>query len=152
MLNTVNKIFSLFCTSFLIVALTACNKEPVYTPVSNANTTVYDFWLEKTSSNTSLNRAYEGMIIGDTAIHLLVDYGTDITALEPTVFSDADSIAPKGKQNFSNPVKYTLWANGKSASYTVRIVVSAVQFPTIKTIASGYSHVLVLKTDGTLWA
>jgi len=92
------------------------------------------------------------MIMGDTAVHLTVDYGTNITALEPTIFTDADSTFPKGKQNFSNPVKYTLWANGKSASYTVRIIVSPIQFPTVKTIAAGFSHVLVLKTDGTVWA
>jgi alpha-tubulin suppressor-like RCC1 family protein len=152
MLKTVNKIVSLLCTSFFIVGFTACNKEPVYTPESMSTTSLYDFWLEKTTSNTNLNRPYQGMVMGDTAVHLMVDYGTNITALEPTLFSDADSIAPKGKQNFSNPVKYTLWANGKSASYTVRIIVSTIQLPIVKTIAAGYSHVLVLKNDGTLWA
>ena len=114
MLNTVNKIFSLVFASFFIVALIACNKEPVYTPTSTSSTSLYDFWLEKTTNNSNLNRPYQGMIIGDSAVYLMVDYGTNITALEPTIFSDADSIAPKGKQNFSNPVKYTLWANGKS--------------------------------------
>jgi hypothetical protein len=152
MLKTFNKIFSLVTVSFFIVALTACNKEPVYTPTSTSSTSLYDFWLEKTTNNTNLNRPYQGMIIGDSAVYLMVDYGTNITALEPTIFSDADSIAPKGKQNFLNPVKYTLWANGKSASYTVRIVVSSIQFPTVKSIAAGFSHVLILKTDGTLWA
>jgi alpha-tubulin suppressor-like RCC1 family protein len=152
MLKTVNKIVSLLCTTFFIVGFTACNKEPAYTPESMNTTSLYDFWLEKTTSNTNLNRPYQGMVMGDTAVHLMVDYGTDITALEPTLFSDADSIAPKGKQNFSNPIKYTLWANGKSASYTVRVVVSTIQFPTVKNIAAGFGHVLVLKTDGTLWA
>ena len=152
MLKTVNKIFSLVTASFFILALIACNKEPVYTPTSTSSTSLYDFWLEKTTNNSNLNRPYQGMIVGDSAVYLMVDYGTNITALEPTIFSDADSIAPKGKQNFSNPVKYTLWANGKSASYTVRIVVSSIQFPTVKSIAAGFSHVLVLKTDGTLWA
>jgi alpha-tubulin suppressor-like RCC1 family protein len=152
MLKTVNKIISLIVSLFLIVAFTACNKEPIYTPVSTSTTSLYDFWLEKTASNTNLNRPYQGMIMGDTAVHLMVDYGTNITALEPTIFTDADSIAPKGKQNFTNAVKYTVWANGKSASYTVRIVVSQVQFPTVKTIAAGFGHVMVLKTDGTLWA
>ncbi len=152
MLKTVNKLFSLLTALFLVVAFTACNKEPLYTPTSSSSTAVYDFWLEKTASNTNLNRPYQGMILGDSAVHLVVDYGTDITALEPTVFTDADSIAPKGKQNFTTPVKYTLWANGKSASYTVRIVVSPVQSPTVKTIAAGFGHVMVLKNDGTVWA
>jgi alpha-tubulin suppressor-like RCC1 family protein len=152
MFNTVKKINFQLASLAFILAFAACNKEPVYTPVSKGTASVYDFWLEKTASNTNLNRPYQGMILGDSAIHLLVDYGTNITALEPTIFTDADSIAPKGKQNFSSPVKYTLWANGKSASYTVRIVVSPIQAPTVKAIAAGFSHVLVLKTDGTLWA
>jgi hypothetical protein len=143
--------FSFFLSLFFIVALIGCNKEPLYTSTSNSSTAIYDFWLEKTTSNTTLNRAYQGMIIGDTTIRLMVDHGTDISALEPTIFSDADSIAPKGKQNFSNPVKYTLWVNGKTASYTVKIVVSSVQFPTVRSIASGFSHIMTLKTDGTVW-
>jgi len=145
------QVVSFFLGLFFIVAFTGCNKEPLYEPTSNSSTAIYEFWLEKTASNTTINRVYQGMIMGDTAIRLMVDHGTDITALEPTIFSDADSIAPKGKQNFSNPVKYTLWANGKTASYTVRIVVSPVQFPTIKTIAAGFGHIMALKTDGTLW-
>ena len=145
------KPFSFFLSLFFIASFTGCNKEPLYTPASNNSAAIYDFWLEKTISNPTLNRAYQGMIMGDTTIRLMVDHGTDITVLEPTIFSDADSIAPKGKQNFSNPVKYTLWANGKTVSYTVSIVVSPVQFPTIKTIAAGFGHIMALKTDGTLW-
>jgi len=141
-----------FCLGLLCIgAIVGCNKEPAYTPPPSTDTNVYDFWLEKTANNASLNRAYEGMIVGDSAIRLTVDYGTDITALEPTIFAYADSILPKGKQNFSNPIKYTVWASGKSATYTVRITVSPVQFPTIKTIAAGFSHVMALKTDGTVW-
>lgn len=143
--------FSFFISLFFIAAMVGCNKEPVYTPPSGSSTVIYDFWLEKTAGNTTLNRPYQGMIMGDTAIHLTVDYGTDITALEPTIFSYADSVAPKGKQNFSNPVKYTLWANGKTTSYTVRMVVSPVQFPIVKEIAAGFNHVMALKTDGTVW-
>ena len=124
----------------------------MYTPESNKSTTVYEFWLEKTASNSNLNRPYQGMIIGDTAIRLMVDYGTDITALEPTIFADAESIEPKGKQNFTNPVRYTVSANGKTSTYTVRITVSPVQAPVIQSIAYGFSHVLALKTDGTVWA
>jgi len=44
-----------------------------------------------------------------------------------------------------------VWANGKNATYTVRITVSPVQFPVIKTIAAGFNHVMALKTDGTVW-
>src|SRR5678816_3759966 len=74
--------FSFFLSLFFIVAFIGCNKEPLYTPTSNSSTAIYDFWLEKTISNTTLNRAYQGMIMGDTTIRLVVDHGTDITALE----------------------------------------------------------------------
>jgi len=92
------------------------------------------------------------MLLGDTAVHITVDYGTDITALEPNVQANADSILPRGKQDFTNPVKYTIWAKGKSATFIVRITVSAIQNPSVVSIASGSSHVFALKNDGTLWA
>jgi len=134
-----------------VIAITGCNKDPEYTPASTARAVINEFWLEKTTANSALNRPYQGMILGDTAIHLMVDYGTNITALEPTLYTDADSIAPTGKQNFTNPVQYTVWGNGKVATYLVRIVVSGVQAPAIKAMAAGSSHIMALKTDGTLW-
>lgn len=144
------KFYSYFvCLGLLIIA--GCNKTPSYTPDSGNSTHLYGFQLEKTASNSKLNRFYDGMLLGDTAVHLTVDYGTDITALEPTVLANADSIFPKGKQDFTNPVKYTIWANGKSASFTARIAVSSIQNPSVVAIASGSSHVLALKNDGTLW-
>lgn len=136
---------------FVMGLTTGCNKEPVYTPTSDKSTTIYDFWLEKTKTNTTINRAYEGMIVGDSAIRLMVDYGTDITALEPTIIADADSVVPKGKQNFTNPVRYTVWANGKSSSYTVKITVSTMQFPVITNIAAGNNHIMAIRNDGTVW-
>jgi len=135
-----------------IGAIIGCNKEPGFTSTSIKVAVIQDFWLEKTVSNPTLNRPYQGMIMGDTAIHLMVDYGTDITSLEPTVIQYADSVAPKGKQNFTQPVQYTVWANGKSASYKVTITVSTIPSPVITSIASGFSHVFAIKNDGTLWA
>ena len=153
MRNKVNslQIACLLLCVLALSAITGCNKQPVYEPVSTKSAVIYDFWLEKTSSNPAINRPYQGMIVGDTAIRMLVDYGTNITALEPTIFADVDSISPKGKQNFSNPVRYTLWANGSSATYTVTIKVSTVQAPVFTKIAAGYGHVLGLKNDGTVW-
>ena len=145
-----SRVYLCFC--FGVLALAACNKEPLYTPVSGNTTQLYDFQLERTTSNPQLGRFYNGMILGDTAVHLTVDYGTDISSIEPTVLANADSILPKGKQDFRSPVSYTIWANGKSATYTVRIAVSAIQHPAIQTMAAGSSHVFALKNDGTLWA
>ena len=135
----------------VLVAMVGCNKEPAYTPVSRKSAVIEEFWLEKTIANPAINRPYQGMIVGDTAIHLMVDYGTDISALEPTIVVAADSIYPTGKQNFSSPVRYTVRANGKEAVYTVRIIVSPVQSPVITAIAAGYNHVMALKNDGTVW-
>ena len=152
MVKTVNHIkFFFFLLGLIAIGITSCNKEPEYTPVSYSSAVIEEFWLEKTVSNPNLNRAYQGMIMGDTAIHMLVDYGTEITSIEPTIFSLADSISPKGKQNFTNPVQYTLWANGKSHSYTIRISVSHIQLPVITSIAAGFSHVVAIKNDGTVW-
>ena len=142
----------MFSALITIGMILGCNKEPAYTPVSQSDTRIYEFWLEKTESNPNLKRAYPGMIVGDSAIRLMVDYGTDITALEPTIISGSDSIFPKGKQNFTSPVNYTLWANGKAVTYTVRITVSTVQNPVIKSVASGFAHIIAIKTDGTVWA
>jgi alpha-tubulin suppressor-like RCC1 family protein len=141
--------FSFLC---FLVAITGCNKVPPYTPQSGNTTQLDGFGFEKTTSNPNLNRFYEGMILGDTAVHITVDYGTDVTSLEPTVLVFADSIFPKGKQNFTSPVNYKIWANGKSATYIVRVAVSPIQNPSVQTIAGGPAHVLALKNDGTLWA
>ncbi len=146
-----SRFYFYFVLCSLIVA-TACNKDPLYVPESGNTTQLYGFGLERTTSNSKLNRFYNGMVLGDTAVHLTVDYGTDISSLEPTVLANADSILPKGKQDFTGPVKYTIWANGKSAIYTVRIRVSTIQNPVAQAIAAGSSHVLALKNDGTLWA
>ncbi len=152
MVKTVNQIkLFFFFLGLIAMGITSCNKEPLFTPVSHSRAVIEEFWLEKTESNPNLNRPYQGMVMGDTAIRLLVDYGTDITAIEPTILEYADSISPKGKQNFTNPVQYTLWANGKSVKYTVHIEVSRVQFPIIKSIAAGFSHIVAIKNDGTVW-
>ena len=97
--NWFHQIFG-FASLLTLVVMASCNKEPGYTPPSWKSAVIFDFWLEQTGNNAAINRPYQGMIVGDTAIRLTVDYGTDISALEPTIFADADSISPTGKQNF----------------------------------------------------
>src|SRR5688572_3754549 len=153
MLKTGNLIkLSFFILGVIAIGtFTSCNKEPGYTAPVRSSSVIGEFWLEKTESNPGVNRPYQAMITGDS-IRMMVDYGMDITSLEPTILSLADSISPKGKQNFTNPVRYTLWANGSSTSYTVSISVSHVQYPVIKSIAAGFSHIIAIKNDGTVWA
>ena len=42
-------------------AMTGCNKQPAYAPVSFKSTEISDFWIEKTSSNPTINRPYQAM-------------------------------------------------------------------------------------------
>jgi PGF-pre-PGF domain-containing protein len=60
-------------------------------------------------------------------IALTVPYGTDVTALVPTIVHNGSSISPKSgvAQNFANPVTYTVTAaDGTTQSYTVTVTVA----------------------------
>ena len=73
MAKTVNLIkISFFLLGLIAIGITSCNKEPEYIPVSYNSTVIEEFWLEKTVSNPNLNRPYQAMVMGDSAIHLLV--------------------------------------------------------------------------------
>jgi hypothetical protein len=60
----------------------------------------------------------------DTTIAVIVPYGTDRSALVPTITHTGASISPESgtAQNFTNPVKYTVTAeNGSTLEYTVTV-------------------------------
>ncbi len=60
-------------------------------------------------------------------IVLTVPFGTDVTALKPSINYFAESVtpAPEAAQNFTTPVTYTATAkNGSTSVYTVKVVVS----------------------------
>jgi hypothetical protein len=66
--------------------------------------------------------------ISGTGIALTVPYGTDVTALTPTVTITGASVSPLSGvlQDFTNPVTYTVTAaNGTTKSYTVTVTVAA---------------------------
>jgi formylglycine-generating enzyme required for sulfatase activity len=68
----------------------------------------------------------EGVISG-TDITVTVPYGTDVTALQPTVVFSGSSVSPASGTtlNFTNPVTYTVTAADSSTkSYQVTVVVA----------------------------
>ncbi|MCG8385246.1 MAG: DUF5018 domain-containing protein [Cytophagales bacterium] len=75
-----------------------------------------------------LTPAVQGNING-TAITAMVPFGTDVTALEPTVtISQEATVSPASgqAQDFSSPVTYTVTAeDGSEATYTVTVNVTA---------------------------
>jgi len=68
-----------------------------------------------------------GTFVG-TAISVTVPYGTNVTALAPTIFHTGASVSPASgaAQNFTNPVTYTVTADdGSTKTYTVTVTVAA---------------------------
>ncbi|PKN91377.1 MAG: hypothetical protein CVU44_19890 [Chloroflexi bacterium HGW-Chloroflexi-6] len=71
--------------------------------------------------------AATGIITG-TDIAITVPYGTDVTALTPTITHNGASVSPDSDitQNFTNPVTYTVTAsNTTTQDYTVTVTVAA---------------------------
>lgn len=62
-------------------------------------------------------------------IAVKMPYGTDVTALTPTITHTGVSISPQGPQNFSSPVNYVVTAaNGTTQIYTVTVTVTAYNY------------------------
>lgn len=68
-------------------------------------------------------------VISGTDISLTVPYGTDVTALAPTIAVSTDaSVSPASgvAQNFTSPVVYTVTAaDGSTKSYVVNVTIAA---------------------------
>ncbi|MBI3306068.1 Ig-like domain-containing protein [Candidatus Nomurabacteria bacterium] len=86
----------------------------------------------------SLNPHVSGTISG-TNVTLTVPFGTNVTALVPTIEISAEATvnpASGASQNFSSPVQYTVTAEDNSTkTYTVTVNVSAQNTPTLESIA-----------------
>jgi len=77
---------------------------------------------------------------GAKTITLTVPFGTDVTALVPTIVSTGASISPASgiAQDFSSPVNYTVTAEDTSIqAYVVTVTVVAPVIATTSTIANG---------------
>jgi hypothetical protein len=78
---------------------------------------------------SNLNPSVTGVVDENNhAISLTVPYGTDVTALVPTItISDKASISPNNNvaQDFTNPVTYTVIAEDKSTqNYMVTVIIA----------------------------
>ena len=70
----------------------------------------------------------------DNTITLYMPYTTDLTALMPKVDIDGKDYTPKGTQDFTNPVQYTVTGDGGvSKTYTVTVKRSGM--PTITSVS-----------------
>ena len=70
----------------------------------------------------------------DNTITLYMPYTTDLTALTPKVDIDGKDYTPKGTQDFTNPVQYTVTGDGGvSKTYTVTVKRSGM--PTITSVS-----------------
>ncbi|GAA3640681.1 hypothetical protein GCM10022397_27480 [Flavivirga jejuensis] len=69
----------------------------------------------------------EGTINDDNTIVVTFPFGTDITALTPTIgIPEFATVSPTGAQDFSAPISYTVTAeDGSTATYTVSVTVNA---------------------------
>jgi LPXTG-motif cell wall-anchored protein len=78
-----------------------------------------------TKDITSFKLAGVNGVINGSDIAVEVPYGTDLTALTPTVTHSGISVAPGGAQDFTAPVVYTVAAQDSSTKdYTVTVSVS----------------------------
>ena len=70
----------------------------------------------------------------DNTITLYMPYTTDLTALTPKVDIDGKDYTPKGTQDFTNPVQYTVTGDG-GVSKTYTITVKRSGMPTITSVS-----------------
>lgn len=106
------------------LAFTACQDPEEKLPVIDVKMTSFVF---KASENASLNNDVEGTI-SETAVSVVLPYGTDVTALVPTIevsddatisINDAPYVAGT-PIDFTTPVDFLVSANAKSNKlYTV---------------------------------
>jgi PKD repeat protein len=100
------------------------------------------------------NPAATGVIVGGN-ITVTVPYGTNVTALVPTITHNGASINPASgiAQNFTNPIVYTVTAvDGTTRTYTVTVTVAlnSAKSITAFTIPSQVGGTVINETAGTI--
>lgn len=80
-----------------------------------SNCEITDFRVNGQLKNSEINNTYNTIVI-------YMPYTTDVKSLTPLVEFDGKDYSPKGAQDFTNPVKYTVIADGDlSREYAVRV-------------------------------
>ena len=78
-----------------------------------------------TKEITEFTLAGQAATINGEGITVTVPYGTDVTALTPSITHNGVSISPSGSQDFSSPVTYTVTAqDGSTKAFAVTATVS----------------------------
>lgn len=106
--------------SVTVFFITACKKSVPAPALSS--TKVIDYFIFKTDSNSVLKNGDVYGIIKNDSIFAGVPEGTAITALSPSISYKGKSIMPgnNARQNFTNPVQYSVTAeNGSTRVYKV---------------------------------
>ncbi len=135
----------ILCTLFFV----ACggdddnNGNDNNTPQSSEKA-ITGFTFEADNNNNVLDTDVTANISG-TTITATVPFGTDVTALKPTInISDKATISPASDtaQNFTNPVTYTVTAeDGSNQDYTVTLTESGI------TVALGLTNITTFEED-----
>ncbi|MRI00781.1 DUF5018 domain-containing protein [Kriegella sp. EG-1] len=114
---------------FLFAAL-ACSKDDntpeVVVPVKSDAKAMTSFTFNATDNVALVENVAAIVTEANKTVSTNLVYGTDITALTPTVIVSAKaSVSPTGAQDFTSPVTYTVTAeDGTTAAYTVSATVS----------------------------
>lgn len=114
------RIFAVFGLLVLSLLLSCCSDSSDSNPPSNAKS-ITAFAFEDPAADGTIDESAH-------TIEVIVPFGTDVTALVPTIVYTGDSITPPGgeTQDFSGPVVYTVTAEDASTQdYTITVTVPA---------------------------
>ena len=120
-------ILIVFLLLFFLVVLSSCagggdgDPDVSYTK----DITSFDFLLDDNGGSGLIDDVYG--TVADTTVNLTVPFGTDVTALVPTIAITGVAVDPGNElaQDFTNAVTYTVTADdGTTKDYTVTVTVA----------------------------
>ena len=129
-MKTIHKILSLLMVFLLIINCSKDDENNAIIPVNETSISsekqIISF-VFNTANNETLNETITATINeSNKIINTTVPYGTDITALIPTIqFSDKASVSPTGAQDFTDQVSYTVTAEDNTkATYSTTLTIA----------------------------
>src|SRR5690606_11728518 len=105
---------------------TTVTYEVTVTVAPNSENEIVNFLFSKEDNEHLSQDIYASINEEENTITAVVQFGTDITSLTPTLeVSPEATVEPEGVQDFTEPVTYTVTAqDGTSAEYTVTVLVA----------------------------
>ncbi|TSJ35919.1 DUF5018 domain-containing protein [Mucilaginibacter corticis] len=117
-----NMIVRTLSVLFFLVIVQSCGKKQDNNPAPSKSSAKGISAFSVTINGTVTNGTVDG-----SSIKITVPYGTDVTALSPTISaSDKAAVSPKSgtPQNFTSPVTYTVTAeDGSTQTFTITVIV-----------------------------